>query len=900
MSLSVADFDEYFAELNNGHRPFTWQVELLHHLVSTGRWPDQICAPTGSGKSSVVDVHVFANALHAVDAAPRVPRRLHTVVNRRGLVDNQYDRALFIQQRLRDQQGEDTVLGRVAEALRSLRVGVQDGEAIAVSLLRGGLSSRQLPVSDPASCSVIAATPDMWGSRALFRGYGASRLARPRETALLTMDSALVVDEAHLNRQLLVTARRIRELQNAEADTGVPTLQVVETTATPSTDETTFNVIEVDPQNLDDDRDEALRDRVFAPKRLVLEPVAKWTGRPAAPAIVSAAKEHVLALHHAQDAAGTIGCILNHVDSATRVAGELRKSGLSVELLVGRLRPADLAHMKQRKPGLLTTAGDDSVDVVVATQTLEVGVDVDFRSLVTELAPASSLAQRFGRVNRLGRYEDSSLVLLTPENASAIKHSHPPYDGADLHNALTWLKAFPENTDLNPAALVDSPAPVTTPSRQLFQRVEQRDVELLAQTTEPRAFEPALELWLRDSLEQDIPTGGIVVRSPLPADDVAALELLKTVPPFDEEIFPSSMPTLRMIVDALVVEDRERVTLERERPAIRRRVFAARAGEINQLTERDDLRPGDILIVDPGLPFTTELVATHTPRDTRPPEPAPLPGVDIHLNNGSASRELHDLFVLAAETSPEELTEAWRETFSSEENLSVEASASLTIDAHHHRDAAAWIVVRHPESLAEDADALQEWSPSRQVFLEDHQSDVADRARTLADALGIPADLTRSVTQASLHHDDGKAEPRFQKMLGRAPGQAPLAKSRKRSHQHIRKAKAGSGLPLGWRHEQYSVLLLEAQRRSGSVDVDDLAVRIVGTSHGYGRDGFVHTGAQLTAPDDQHRELAEELFTSGHWDTLAQRVSRIYGNYAVAFLEFIERAADAQISGEGR
>lgn len=39
---------------------------------------------------------------------------------------------------------------------------------------------------------------------------------------------------------------------------------------------------------------------------------------------------------------------------------------------------------------------------IIGTQTLEVGVDVDFTTLVTELAPASALVQRAGRVNRRG------------------------------------------------------------------------------------------------------------------------------------------------------------------------------------------------------------------------------------------------------------------------------------------------------------------------------------------------------------------------------------------------------------------------------------------------------------------------------------------------------------------
>src|ERR1019366_10509440 len=88
----------------------------------------------------------------------------------------------------------------------------------------------------PSACAVLCATPDMWGSRLLFGGYGTPALAAPREAGLLAFDSAVLVDEAHLAGQLLVTARQVSRLVTAAQKpvTGVPALQVVEVTAPPA------------------------------------------------------------------------------------------------------------------------------------------------------------------------------------------------------------------------------------------------------------------------------------------------------------------------------------------------------------------------------------------------------------------------------------------------------------------------------------------------------------------------------------------------------------------------------------------------------------------------------------------------------------------------------------------
>src|SRR5438477_6259046 len=48
-------------------------------------------------------------------------------------------------------------------------------------------------------------------------------------------------------------------------------------------------------------------------------------------------------------------------------------------------------------------------NLVIATQVIEVSLDVSFDTMFTELAPADSLLQRFGRVNRHGKCDPGNL-----------------------------------------------------------------------------------------------------------------------------------------------------------------------------------------------------------------------------------------------------------------------------------------------------------------------------------------------------------------------------------------------------------------------------------------------------------------------------------------------------------
>lgn len=163
--LAPEDFPGFFREAT-GHDPYPWQESLLNRVLEEG-WPQAVAVPTGTGKTMVVLVAVFLMALK-----PEAHRRVVYVVNRRLVVDQAYEVALELRERLKAalRTGDDTPLARAARRLAALG----DGVPLEVVRLRGGVPRPRPSLLDPARPAVVLATVDMAGSRLLFRGYGVS------------------------------------------------------------------------------------------------------------------------------------------------------------------------------------------------------------------------------------------------------------------------------------------------------------------------------------------------------------------------------------------------------------------------------------------------------------------------------------------------------------------------------------------------------------------------------------------------------------------------------------------------------------------------------------------------------------------------------------------------------
>ncbi len=109
--------------------------------------------------------------------------------------------------------------------------------------------------------------------------------------------------------------------------------------------------------------------------------------------------------------------ICNRVDRAQSVyrwlRQELARDAIPVELLHGRFNGRDrLAKERLIREATGSTSPQRRAMVLVATQVVEVSLDIDLDTIYSDPAPLEALVQRFGRVNRRRRQPDLAPVFV--------------------------------------------------------------------------------------------------------------------------------------------------------------------------------------------------------------------------------------------------------------------------------------------------------------------------------------------------------------------------------------------------------------------------------------------------------------------------------------------------------
>ena len=462
--LTPDDFPTFFRALH-GCDPYDWQCRLSKRVVE-GAWPSAIDLPTGSGKTSCLDIAVFALACQASWPKEQrtAPRRMFFCVNRRVIVDEAYQRARRIAEELIKAEQADnaehpqTVLGRVASCLRQLSTSQRSiAPPLDVLELRGGIYRDNRWARSATQPTIICSTMDQLGSRFLFRGYGVSPQAAPIQAALIAYESLVLLDEAHISRPFLQTldfARRYLDPTKwAEQPLRVKPMIVVPMTATPPEGVNDADVIRLEAEDRTND---GLNRRLTASKKAELIAVND---------LVSAIVKKATAF--AEENPAAVGVIVNRVATAKAVYDELCKDqkkksgrGAKVELVIGSMRPIDRDEQTTCLENLVGSSRPDVTDetsFIVATQCLEVGADYDFDALVTECASLDALRQRFGRLNRRGRPVEAkaAIILDKKQIKEEIKlDDNKPVDpiyGNALARTWNWLQVHAQVIQENAA-----------------------------------------------------------------------------------------------------------------------------------------------------------------------------------------------------------------------------------------------------------------------------------------------------------------------------------------------------------------------------------------------------------------------------------------------------------------
>ncbi len=840
-------FTEFYRAIN-GRDPFPWQARLARHVASKEQWPTEIGIPTGLGKTACLDIAVWWLASQS-DRVPKrrtAPTRIWWVVNRRLLVDSTAAHARDIASALRNPAsvGSDTmareVIERIAERLRALWVD-PDAPPLDVISLRGGIASRT--PTDPARPTVVLCTLPMYGSRLLFRGYGSSR--RPVDAAMAGTDSLVLLDEAHLAGHLrtLIPAlaactATAREVLGPERSR--PT--VVSLTATgESAQSERFDL------DGEDQAHPVVGQRLDARKPLQVNIANGELARRLAEAAVALV----------QKAPAPAACLVfSNTPKTAREAFEFLRKMLpeaEILLLTGRVREREATRTRARildpETGMATARAADAPRenhlIVVATQTLEVGADIDAEYLVTEACGVRALTQRLGRLNRLGRFPHArtTYVHVPPSRSRRVSGSATDMDtwpvyGPEPNTVLDRLQksrsgSAAETVDLSPRSIASVLGPPLDDSGRAPEILPGLLYEWTKTTTPPEGEAPVEPYF--SGIAASRLSVALLWRAHVPAPgrrlwprgtDREAIE----VPLVEAREVLGEAVMCRLAPDGVTVEE---VSTGKLHPGDRI-VVASDMGLMDRFgwnpTASDPVP--DASLANLGLPLDAVAIRRLCGANLGGFVDTALGIVDDDrdLDETERSEAVSDILTILRDTP---VPAGW------EEAEWTEFIARLRPRVLEPRNEVPRLLVDQPgdEALNDEFDELSLGPVA--VELDQHGHAVGTRARTVAERIGLPDDLLEVVERAARLHDIGKADERFQRWLDSRRESGPLLAKSNAPRHRWEAMRVSSGWPRGGRHEDLSARLVSAWLALtpdwGTPLQRDLLVHLVISHHGKGR-----------------------------------------------------------------
>lgn len=893
---TLPSFEEFFSGVHR-YPPFPWQERLAGEVLENG-WPDLLDLPTGAGKTSALDV-----ALYCLASRPdRLPRRTVLVVDRRIVVDQGAEHARKILKVLRT--AADGPVKVVADALRAIWSTDTADDPFAVAIMRGGMPRDNDWARRPDQPVLGVSTVDQVGSRLLFRGYGVSPKSASIHAGLLGNDTLILLDEVHLAVPFEQTLSVIRK-HFRHPCSGLPDrFGVVRMSATAGT---------VDPQwrtfrlANDDRANPVLSRRLRAQKRARLQ-VVKVTGddesakrRRVAESAVAAA----LALQ--SNTAKLVAIVVNRVDTARLACQVLReKHGTTTDavLVTGRMRPIDRDHMVRdtlwRRVGPhQQRAVTDRPLIVVATQCIEAGADLDFDAMVTECASLDALRQRFGRLDRQGDRRVSQAVILGRSDATMDGSYDPIYDQA-LSATWSWLKTIAQSDEVD-FGIEALPTPLDKngePRSDLVARPSDAPILLpahldaWAQTTPLPAIDPDASLWLHGPAKpadvQIVWRSDVALPNDADGEETSlerAIQSLSARRPSSLEAISVPIGAARRwlageptsaIADVMSGDAEEPNDKPRRSSTPRPEIVALRwAGEDSEfVTQEDRLRPGDVLIVpcdrggiaagnfDPNseetvidvgdlaqlrargiasLLLTSDALTVWQLPVGMNSVPAPIEDESLKEARKRVRLWLRGWPPARPESNPVTDSEwgALIDTLASTRVRVSVVGGSLVVSAAVPRERRRSVEVG--DAISEDDDSSFR---SKAITIRAHCGDVRGFADHFATSLGFSDELVNDLGLAAWLHDIGKADPRFQQLLAGgsevalALSREPLAKSALPggSAKERKLARQRAGYPQGYRHELLSLGMIEETNELLARAHDrDLVLHLIASHHGWCR-----------------------------------------------------------------